>query len=77
MSIFDTISHAASIAPDIAKAVSDAESLLTDVSLIQNDPAVKSAILQSPQLGSALSRVSAEIRTLENDVNKIKQDLRF
>lgn len=77
MSIFDTIAHAASIAPDIAKAVSDATKLLDDVTLIQNDPEVKAAILHNPQLADSVTRVSAEIRTLENDVNKIKQDLRF
>lgn len=77
MSIFDTIAHAASIAPDIAKAVSDADQLLADVSLIQNDAAVREAIVQNPALAASVTRVSAEIRTLENDVNKIKQDLRF
>lgn len=77
MSIFDTIAHAASLAPDVAKAVRDADLILADVTAIQSDPAIKAALIANPQLAASVSRVSAEIRTLENDVNKIKQDLRF
>ena len=75
MNIFQKITAALQVAPEITKTVSDAEQLIADVTIIENDPAIQQAIAANPTLAASVARVSAEIRTVENDVNTLKATL--
>ena len=74
-SIWQKLSAFAQLAPEITKTVSDAEQLIADVTIIENDPAIQQAIAANPTLAASVARVSAEIRTVENDVNTLKATL--
>lgn len=77
MSIFQKIAALANVVSDGRKAISDGELLVADLVQVESDPAVRAALDANPATAASLSRISAEIRSLEEDITKVKADLRF
>ena len=68
MNVFKALADVPRIALDGAKAVSDAKQLVADITAIESSEAIKQAVGSDPVLSGALARISAEIRSLENDI---------
>jgi hypothetical protein len=77
MNIFSRILALGSIVNDARKTISDGEQILADVTTLESDPAVQAAIAASPELQGAVTRISTEIRSFQEDINRVKADLRF
>ena len=77
MSIFQKIAALANVVNDGRKAISDGELLVADLVQVESDPAVRAALDANPATAASLARISAEIRSLEEDITKVKADLRF
>lgn len=73
--IFQKIAAATSVIGEVTSTIADAQQLIADVERIQSDPNIRAAIENDPQLGAAVARVSAEIRSVQNDLGEIKNTI--
>ncbi len=72
MNIWKALADVPRIIADVPKIVGDAQQLISDVATIESNEEINTALANDPVLAAAVGRISAEIRSLENDINDAK-----